>query len=212
VRGALAPLLTAAVLLVGLVVVHDASGADQPPRLAYRGEAPVHDLTTGADHDELEDVFYTPEITVDRPSRLTLELTREATTGWFVVTYALVDLDSGDVREGVAEPGAREAIVLDRVAPGRYVVRLLAAWDPRGTVERVAAPDTVGVRVSIGGRPAYELWVLATLLLLPALAGFVRARTRRPAGGAPSDRVDRGSGEELAGYDGRAPHPRGGRE
>lgn len=207
-RGA----LTAALLLAGLLVVRDASGADRPPRLAFRGDAPVRDLTAGSDDDELEDVFYTPAIEVDRPSRLTLELTRDATKGWLGVTYALVDLDTGAVREGDAEPGAREAIVLDRVAPGRYVVRLLAAWDPRGTVERVAAPDTVGVRVSIGGRPEYELWVLATLLLLPALAGFVRARTRRPAGGAPSDRVDRGSGEELAGYDGRAPHPRGGRE
>jgi hypothetical protein len=187
-RAALAPLLTAAALLVGLVLVREASGAARPARLAFHGDAPIRDLEGGG-ADMLEDVFYTPELEVSHPARLTLEITRGGDDGWVGVEYALVALGTGEVREGHLEPDPDGRAVLDRVMPGRYVVRLLAGWDPRGTVDHHAAPDALDVRVLIGGRSPHEIWLFGALLMLPPLASFARARVRRrneatpPAGG-----------------------------
>jgi hypothetical protein len=180
------PWLTAAALLAGLVGIHEASGAARPRRLVYQGEAKVRDLTAKGP-EALEDVFYTRPFEVARPARLTLALSRGVepragaprpvgdANGWLGVEYALVDLGTGEVREGGVEPGATSDVVIDRVEPGRYVVRLLAAWDPRGTLGPARAPEALDLRVFVGGRPWYELWVVAAVLLSPLAVARLRA-------------------------------------
>ncbi|MBW2462570.1 MAG: hypothetical protein JRH11_13055 [Deltaproteobacteria bacterium] len=154
-------------------------------------------------------VMLTPAFTIEAPTTLTMTLRRDASEGWVGVNLALIEETTGEIRQlglgtevrqtvGADLEAQRESTVLvDRVAAGRYVVRVAPGWEPLGQVGTAGAsdqdegprialsPPAASLRIVEGRSSHWGLAFAALMLLLPALVMSIRsALSRRAAGGA----------------------------
>ncbi len=134
------------------------------------------------------------------PTTLELTLSRSADEGWVGVDIALIEEETGDMRQlGLAtdvrgalgsdpESERTSTVLVDRVQPGHYVLRLSPSWEP--LVEATAGegasasptPPTAHFRAVRGRRSHLGLALAAGALLLPPLVvtGRRLLRRRRP--------------------------------
>ncbi len=145
-------------------------------------------------------VMLTPAFSIEAPTTLTMTLRRDATEGWVGVDLALIEETTGEIRQlglgtevrrtvGADLEAQRETSVLvDQVAPGRYVVRVAPSWEPLGQVTTMGASDEDGggtsialsppaasLRIVEGRRSHWSLAFAALMLLLPALVMSIRS-------------------------------------
>lgn len=167
--------LTAVALVVGLALVYALTGAASAPRLAFEGDIPVASVEHALD----EGLAYTELFDVDAPSRVAISLARESGDGRLQIVVSLVAADATLVREAAVHVDPTGEIVLSAVPPGRYRLRFLSGFDPSGSRRaKPTPPASVRARALVGGRPRHEPFVLAALLIAPALAlGYARRAT-----------------------------------
>lgn len=139
-------------------------------------------------------IRFTPELHIDGPTTLHIELEREPVEGWVGLAVALIHRQSGEVRElalssvyrrgpeGRPKGDLRVDALVDRVEDGGWVARLEPAWEPLadplpGRQSASAAPvepPAVRVRITQGRRTPWQLWLAAGLVLLPAVVQIGR--------------------------------------
>jgi len=138
-------------------------------------------------------VQMTPAFTIDEPTTLELTLSRSADEGWVGADIALIEEESGEIRQlGLAtdvrasvgadqDAQRRSTVLIDRVVPGRYVIRIAPSWEPleepapgRETTDAELAAPSAHLEVVEGRRSFRGLGLAAFLILLPPL--FVTGR------------------------------------
>ena len=194
-------LITAAVLLALLAGVWAWLEVARPEETLWEGELTLPRVPESwrseedeAAEDRVADVRFTPELSVDGPTTLTLELEREPVEGWVGVAVALIHHDSGEVRQlalsstyqrDVSTEGHGELSVdalVDQVQSGGWVVRLDPSWEPlaeprpgrEDAVDDLPEPPWVGLRVTQGRKSPWHLWLAVALILLPAVVQIGR--------------------------------------
>jgi len=139
-------------------------------------------------------VRFTPELAVDGPTTLHLELERGPVEGWVGVAVALIHRESGEVRElglsssyqrDVTAEGHGELTVdalVDQVPGGGWVARLDPSWEPlaaprpgrEDAVDDLPEPPEARIRITQGRRSPWQLWLAVGLILLPAVVQIGR--------------------------------------
>ncbi|RLB56252.1 MAG: hypothetical protein DRJ42_03925 [Deltaproteobacteria bacterium] len=153
-------------------------------------------------------VMLTPAFSIEAPTTLTMTLRRDASEGWVGVDLALIEETTGEIRQlglgtevrrtvGADLEAQRESSVLvDRVAPGRYVVRVAPGWEPLARLTTAEAsdqdrgpslapsPPAASLRIVEGRRSHWSLAFAALMLLLPALVMSIRSALSKRAASA----------------------------
>jgi hypothetical protein len=153
----------------------------------------------------------TPAFVVDEPTTLSVTLRRGPEEGWVGADLALIDEESGQIRTLRIATDVRAAVgadldeqrsatvLIDRVTPGRYVLRIAPSWEPledpapgrmvaaaptaTASAEAPAEPPTAHIEVVEGRRSHLALALSALFILVPPLfATGWRALRRRPNG------------------------------
>jgi hypothetical protein len=191
----------AAALLVLLLVVGYFLELGKETRVVVDGplRMPEHPASRAALEDELsaEAIQLTPSFDVEEPTTLELTLSRSADEGWVGVDVALIEEETGEMRQlGLAtdvrgavgsdpEQERRSQVLVDRVQPGRYVLRLAPSWEPLEEPTPGEADDTPPVPPSVhfraveGRRSHWALSLATALILLPPLVVTGRRLFRR---------------------------------
>ena len=180
-------IVTAGVLLAALVALHAGFELTRPakvltegalalpPRPASDGTADVEELARG--------VFFTPELAVDGPTTLVIELERGAMEGWVGAQVSLLHRDSGEVRQlslgssFVRGPDGRATGALSsrarvgEVESGTWIARLEPAWEP---IDPAAEAPHAMLRIRQERRSPVHFWGAAGLVVAPALVQVAR--------------------------------------
>lgn len=180
-------LITAAALLLALVVLY----------AVFEGSRPSETLAEGALPLDAE-MWFTPELEVDGPTTLVLELERAPAAGFAGVGVSLLRRETGEVHQlALASPwveprgGAHGGSLttsarVDEVGSGTWIARLEPGWEPMEG-ER-AEPPAATFRIRQEPRSPLHFWLAAGLVTLPALVQIGRyvwytRRRKAPRGG-----------------------------
>lgn len=176
-------LITAAALLLALVVVFAVFEGSRPDETLAEGPLPLG-----------SEIRFTPDLNVEGPTTLTVALEREPRAGFAGVGVSLLHRESGEVRQLVlasnwvptragAHQGSLSAVArVDEVASGTWIARLEPGWEP--LEGETAEPPAATIRIRQEPRSPMHFWVAAGLVVLPALVQIGRYvwYTRRRAG------------------------------
>ncbi len=191
----------AGVLLVVLFAIAFALELGKETRVVVDGGLRLPALPASraalAEEVSADAVQLTPAFDVEEPTTLELTLSRGAEEGWVGVDVALVEEESGelrqlglatDVRGAVGKDPQEErtkTVLVDRVRPGHYVLRLAPSWEPLEEPEPgradtpPPAPPAAHFRAVLGRRSYWALALAAGLILLPPLVSTGRRLWRR---------------------------------
>ena len=174
-------LITACVLLAALGVLYAVLERSRPEKTLAEGSLPLY--VPGADHGDealAAAIRFTPELEVDGPTTLVVELEREAAEGWAGVAVALLHRESGEVRTldlGSPQAGDRRELRararVDEVRGGTWIARLEPVWEPGDRDDPAPAPRAT-LRIRQERRSPVHLLVAALLVVLPALVQIGR--------------------------------------
>lgn len=155
-------------------------GASSPPLDETRLNVPP---SPGEQATEQTSVTLTEPFDVSR-STLRLDLETNLSNAWIAVATALINEDTGEVREffvqteewhgpDYSEGGPNQSEYIDRLPPGRYSLRYDVRWGKQ-TGLRTGTPPRATMRAVEGDRSSLACVLAGLLILLPALVGLLR--------------------------------------
>ncbi len=173
-----------------------------------RVDVPLKLLDARARNPQPEDaVVYSQPFEVDRgPTTMQLELETNVSNGWVSVAAALVDEDSGKVREFFiqaeewhgttggerwSEGSPDETEYLGRVPAGRYVLRFDSQWG-RQNGRMSGATPAAAMHVTVGERSSLCCFGSGVLLILPFFVALIRRVTFEARRWSQSDAAQMG--------------------